>query len=168
MTTEALVPAAGKPVVATGGGGEDRPAAGDRRRGAVGGGAVPGVLRRKDREREDAGGVRESGGAIPGVVRGARPRAARRLPAPRGRLHPDTPRVGPHGEAAPGRDPHARRLARRQPSPPREPRGRGAGAEARRHEGRDAGPLAGGGEEAPWVRSTRAPWPGSGTGRCSR
>ena len=32
------------------------------------------------------------------------------------------------------------RLARRQPGPPGEPRGRGAGAEARRHQGRDAGP----------------------------
>ena len=37
------------------------------------------------------------------------------------------------------------------PGPPGEPRGRGAGAEARRHQGRDAGPLAGGGEEAPRV-----------------
>ena len=34
----------------------------DRRRGARGGGEVPGVLRGADRERADAGGVREGGG----------------------------------------------------------------------------------------------------------
>ena len=44
-----------------------------------------------DREREDAGGVRAGRRAIPRVVRGARSRAARRLPAPRGRLHPNAP-----------------------------------------------------------------------------
>ena len=49
-------------------------AAGDRRRGAGGGGAVSGVLRGADREREDAGGVRAGGGAVSGVVRGPRPR----------------------------------------------------------------------------------------------
>ena len=79
--------------------------------------------------------------AIPGVVRGARPRAARRRCTCR--LHPDAPGIGPDGEAAPRRDPHARRLARRQPSPPGEPRGRGAGAETRRHQGSDAGPVSG-------------------------
>ncbi len=31
------------------------------------------------------------------------------------RLHPDPPGIGPDREAAPGREPHARRLARRQP-----------------------------------------------------
>ena len=36
-----------------------------------------------------------------------------------------------------------------QPGPPGEPRCGRAGAEARRHQGRDAGPLAVGGEEAP-------------------
>ena len=97
----------------------DRPAAGDRRRGAVGGGAVPGVLRGADREREDAGGVRAGGGAVPRVVRGAGPPAARRLAAPRGRLLAMTvvttrlsgrtfntqemrtviPRIGPRGPA---------------------------------------------------------------------
>ena len=51
--------------------------------------------------------LRAGGGAIPWVVRSARARAARHLPAPRGRLHLDPPRVGPHGEAALGRDPHA-------------------------------------------------------------
>ena len=45
------------------------------------------------------------------------PRAVRRLAALRGRLHPNPSRIGPHGEAAPGRDPHARRLARRQQRP---------------------------------------------------
>ena len=149
----------------------DRPAAGDRRRGAGGGGAVPGVLRGADREREDAGGVRAGRRAIPGVVRGARARAPRRLAAPRGRLHPDAPGLGADREAAPGRDPHARRLARRQPGPPGEPRCGRAGAEARRHQGRDAGPLAVGGEEAPWVdrhgRSGRAPGPGRCSPSCS-
>ena len=168
MTTEALVPAAAAPAISTSGGRRDGPAAGDRRRGVPGHGAVSGVLRGKDREREDAGGVRAGGGAIPGVVRGSRPRAARRLAAPRGRLHPDPPRVGPHGEAAPGRDPHARRLARRQPGPPGEPRGRGPRAEARGHEGRDAGALAGGGEEAPRLDRHGRPGRAPGTGRCSR
>ena len=55
--------------------------------------------------------------------------------------------LGPDRETAPGRHSHARRLARRQPGPPREPRRGRPGAEARRHQGRDAGPLAGGGEE---------------------
>ena len=96
--------------------------AGDRDGRGPGHGAVPGVLRGADRERQNSGGVRAGGGAIPRVVRGARPRAARRIAAPRGRLHPDPPRLGPHGEAAPGRAPHARRLARRQPGPPGEPR----------------------------------------------
>ena len=74
--------------------------------------------------------------------RGARREASasRPCPAPRGRLHPDSPGVGPDRQAAPGRDPRALRLARRQPGPPGEPGGRGAGAEARRHQGRDAGP----------------------------
>ena len=143
----------------------DRPAAGDRRRGAGGGGEVPGVLRGADREREDqGGGVRAGRRAVSRVVRDARASAARRLPAPRGRLHPDPPWVGPHGETAPGRDPHARRLARRQPGPPREPRRGGSRPEARRHQGGDAGPLAGGGEEAPRVDRHGHPGraPGSG------
>ena len=56
-------------------------------------------------------------------------------PAPRRGLHPDAPGIGPDRQAAPGRDPHALRLARRQPGPPREPcRGR-ARPEARRHQG---------------------------------
>ena len=48
------MPAAGEPSVAPGGAGEIVLPRGDRRRGAPGHGAVPGVLRRKDREREDA------------------------------------------------------------------------------------------------------------------
>ena len=80
------------------------------------------------------------------------------------------PGIGPDREAAPGRDPYARRLARRQPSPPGEPRRGRARSEARRHQGRDAGPLASGGEEAP--RDDRhgrlGRGEGSGTGRCSR
>ena len=43
----------------------------------------------------------------------------------------------------------ALRLARRQPGPPRDPRGRGARTEARGHQELDAGPLAGGGKAAP-------------------
>ena len=61
-------------------------------------------LRRKHRERENTGSVR--GRAVG---------------------HPDPPGVGPDHEAAPGRHPHARRLARRQPDPPGEPRGALAG-----------------------------------------
>ena len=104
MTTEALVPAAAEPAVVTAGGGEIVLPQVIVDAGPAGGGEVPGVLRGADREREDAGGVRAGGGAVSGVVRGARPPAARHLPAPCGRLHPDPPRVGPHGEAAPGRD----------------------------------------------------------------
>ena len=147
--SEALVPAAAEPVVVTDRGADVvLPAlivdagAGCRR-------AVSGVLRGADREREDAGGVRAGGGAVSGVVRGPRPRPGCDSSAPRGRLHPDPPRVGPDRQAAPGRHPRALRLARRQPGPPGEPRRRGAGAEARRHQGLDAGPLAGRGPEAP-------------------
>ena len=64
-------------------------------------------------------------------------------------LHPDPPGVGPDRQAAPGRKPHARRLARRQPGPPREPGGGRPGAEARGDDGRDAGALAGRGAPAP-------------------
>ena len=71
------------------------------------------------------------------------------LAAARGGLHPDPPRVGAHGQAAPGRPPHARRLARRQPGYPGEPGGGRPGAEARGDEGRDAGALAGRGAPAP-------------------
>ena len=74
----------------------------------------------------------------------------------------------PHGEAAPGRDPHARRLARRQPGPPPEPRGCGPGAEARSHQGRDAGSVSGRGEEASrddrHECPGRAPEPGAALG----
>ena len=133
--------------------------------GAVGGRAVPGVLRGADREREDAGGVRAGRRAIPRVVRGARSPAARRLPAPRGRLHPDAPRVGPDREAAPGRDPLVRRLARRQPGHPGEPRRGRAGAEARRHQRARRRSSRRQRRGSSSRRSTRAPWPGSGTGR---
>ena len=115
-----------------------RVAAADRRRGARGGGAVSGVLRRADRQPAHAGGVWTDRGAVLGLVRGPRPGARGGLAAARGGLHPDPPRVGAHRQAAPGRPPHARRLARRQPGSPGEPGGGRAGAEARRHEGRDA------------------------------
>ena len=53
----------------------------------------------------------------------------------------------------------------RQPSPPREPRRGRPGAEARRDQGLDAGPLAGRGEEAPrrdrHRHTSRAPGPGA-------
>ena len=58
--------------------------------------------------------------------------------------------------------------ARRQPGPPGEPRGRGARSEARRDEGRDAGPVSVRGEEAPrddrHGRPSRAPGPGAALG----
>ena len=96
-----------------------------------------------------ARGLRAGGGAVPGLVRGAGAGARGGLAAARGGLHPDAPRVGAHGQAAPGGDPHARRLARRQPGPPGEPGRGGPGAEARRHQGRDAGGVAGRGPPAP-------------------
>ena len=168
MTTEALVPAAAEPAVVTAGGGEI---------------VLPQVI-------VDAG---PAAGArflefFAGRIANARTRAAygravgqflgwceaRGLglrdvsPAPRRRVHPDAPQLGPDGEAAPRRDPHARRLARRQPGPSGEPRGRGAGAEARRHQGRDASldPRPRRGSSS--ITSTRARWPASETGRSSR
>ena len=95
--------------------------------------------------------------------RGARPGAHGGRAAARGGLHPDPPRVGAHRQAAPGGDPHARRLARRQPDYPGEPGGGRAGADARRHEGRDAGALAGRG-----ARLLAAIDPGTLTGRRDR
>ena len=165
MTTEALVPAAAEPAIATGGAGEI---------------VLPQMI-------VDAGpsAVARFLEFFAGRIANARTRAAYgravgqflgwcearglglREVSP---LHVaayirDPPGVGPHGEAAPGRDPHARRLARRQPGPPREPRGRGAGAEARRHQGRDASPDPGRGEEAPRAHrhghAGRAPRPGA-------
>ena len=61
--------------------------------------------------------------------------------------------------------PDVRRLARRQPGPADEPCGRGAGAEARRHEGLDAGPVLRPRRGSSSTRSTPTPSPGSGTGR---
>ena len=168
MTTEALAPAAAEPAIATGGGREivlpqvivDAGPSAVARFLEFFAGRIANARTRAAYGR--------AVGAVPRVVRGARTRAARHLGAPRRRLHPDAPRLGPHGEAAPGRDPHARRLARRQPGPPGEPRGRGAGAEARRHQGRDAGALAGGSPEAPRVDRHgclgRAPGPGAALG----
>ena len=142
-----------------------RPAGADRRRRTGCRPAVPRVLRGADREREDAGGVRAGRGAVSGVVRGPRPRPTRDRPAPRGRLHPDPPGLGPDGETTPGRDPHALRLARRQPGPSGESGGCRAGAETRRHQGRDAGPDPGRGEEAPRAHrhghAGRPPRPGA-------
>ena len=96
-----------------------------------------------------ARGVRAGRGAVPGVVRGAGPGAPGGRAAARGGLHPDPPRVGAHRQAAPGGPPHARRLARRQPGPAGESGGSRPGADARRHDGRDAGALAGRGAPAP-------------------
>ena len=121
--------AAGRPALgALGVGRAARVAAADRRRGARGGGEVPRVLRRADRQPADAGGVRAGRGAVFGLVRGPGLGARGGLAAAGGGLHPDAPRVGAHGQAAPGRHPHARRLARRQPGPPGEPGGGRAGA----------------------------------------
>ena len=131
-----------------GAGSRRRPAGAHRRRLTGCCRAVPRVLRGTDRQREDAGGVRTGRGAVSRVVRGATPRPRRRLAAPRRRLHPDAPGVGPDRQAAPRGDPHALRLARRQPGSPGEPRRGRAGAEARRDEGVDAGPDPGRGEDA--------------------
>ena len=111
MTTEALVPSAKEPAIATGGGGEivlpqvivDAGPQATARFLEFFAGRIANARTRAAYGR--------AVGPIPEVVRGAPPRAARRLAAPRGRLHPDPPRVGPDREAAPGRDPHARRLA---------------------------------------------------------
>ena len=81
------------------------------------------------------------------------------------RTHPGSV---PTVQAAPGRDPRALRLARRQPSPPREPGGRGAETEARGHQGLDAGPLAVGGEAAPRQYRPRHPGRAPGPGAAQR
>ena len=100
MTTKALVPSAVEPAIATGG------------RGDI---VLPQVI-------VDAGPsavarfleffagriANARTRAAYGRAVGARPRAPRRLPAPRGRLHPDAPGIGADGEAAPDRDPNAR------------------------------------------------------------
>ena len=111
MTTEALTPAAAEPAVVTGGGREivlpqvivDAGPAAVARFLEFFAGRIANA--------RDACGVRTGRRAVPGVVRGARPRAARRLPAPRRRLHSDPPGIRPDRKAALGRDPHARRLA---------------------------------------------------------
>ena len=76
MTTEALVPATAAPAIATSGGGETVLPQVSVDAGPQATARFLRVLRGADRERPDAGGVRESGGAIPRVVRDARPRAA--------------------------------------------------------------------------------------------
>ena len=143
MTTEALVPAAAEPAVVTAGGGESVLPQMIAEAGAAAVGRYLEFTSRGGREREDAGGVRAGGGAVSRVVRGARARAARRLAAHVAayiRTHPGSvPTVKQHLHLAAIRAPHARR----QPGPPREPRGRGCGAEARCRQGRAAGPLAG-------------------------
>ena len=118
----------------------------------------------RDREPAHARGVRAGRGVVPGLVRCARPGAHGGLAAARGGLHPDPPRVGAHRQAAPGRLPHARRLARRQPGPAGEPGGGRPGADARRHEGRNAGALASRGAR----RLLEAIDPGTLTGRRDR
>ena len=69
-------------------------------------------------------------GRFLGWCRGARLGAAGDCAAPRGGLHPHAPGVGADGEAAPGRDPGALRLAGRPPGAAREPGRGGAGPEA--------------------------------------
>ena len=91
MTTEALAPAAAEPAIAPGGGAEIVLPQVIRRRGAVGGGAVPGVLRGRianARTRAECG---RAAGQFLGwcEARGFRLRDS--LLAPRGRLHPDAP-----------------------------------------------------------------------------
>ena len=165
MTTEALTPAAAEPAVVTGGGGEI---------------VLPQVI-------VDAGpaAVGRFLEFFAGRIANARTRAAYgravgqflgwceargppppgRLAAPRSRLHPNPPGIGPHGEAAPGRDPHARRLARRQPGAPREPRlGRARPRSTSSPRGRRPS-FRRRRRGSSLRRSTRAPWPGSGTAR---
>ena len=79
----------------------------------------------------------------------------------------NSPGIGPDRQAAPRGDPHALRLARRQPGPPGEPRRGRPGAEARRHQRarRRSSPRPRRGSS--WIASTRALWPGAGTGRSS-
>ena len=111
MTTEALAPAAAEPAIATGGGEQivlpqvivDAGPSAVARFLEFFAGRIANARTRAAYGR--------AVGQFPRVVRGARSRTARCFAAPRGRLHPDPPRVGPHGEAAPGRDPHARRLS---------------------------------------------------------
>ena len=116
--------------------------------------------------RRPGGSVRSSAGSRPGR-RGqeAGPRTTATIRGARRSAPSGGGSGGPHGEAAPGCDPHVRRLARRQPGPADEPCGRGAGAEARRHEGLDAGPVLRPRRGSSSTRSTPTPSPGSGTGR---
>ena len=118
--------------------------------------------------RRHARGLRAGRGAVFGVVRGAGPGAHGGRAAARGRLHPDPPRVGAHRQAAPGRPPHARRLARRQPGPAGEPGGGRPGPHARGDDGRDAGARASRGAPAPRGDRHRARSPAGATGRSSR
>ena len=69
-----------------------------------------------------ARGVRAGRGAVPGVVRGAGPGAHGGLAAARGGLHPDPPRVGAHGQAAPGLRTHSAATDRRLSTPAVVPR----------------------------------------------
>ena len=107
------------------------------------------VLRSRDLERSDAGRVRMGGGAVPGVgsSRGLTLRAIAPLHvAAYIRTHPGSvPTVKQHLAAIRA----LLRLARRPPGAAREPCRVGLGAEARRYEGRDAGPDAGGDARAP-------------------
>ena len=118
--------------------------------------------------REDAGGVRAGRRAIPRVVRGAG--SGFRDVSP---LH-----VAAYIRTRPGSVPTVKQhlaairmlggwLVVRQVLPG-EPRGRGAGAEARRHQ-RGRRPSSRRRRRGRFLRrSTRVPWPGSATGRCSR
>ena len=102
-------------------------------------------------------------------MRRARARAQPDLGGCRRRLRRGAPRcvARPHDQAAPGRHPPAVRLARGRSSGPVESDRRGAGTDARREEGQDAGPAARGSAAAPrldrhvghrWPRRPGAAW----------
>ena len=160
MTTEALAPAAAEPSIATGGGGGIVLLAGDRQGGVPGHGAVSGVLspegsrtqgrgRRTDgRSGNSSGGARREGSGCATSHRSTWP--------PTSLTHPGSaPTVKQHLAAI-------RMLGDWlvvSQVLPVNPAAAVAGPEARRHEGRDAGPLARRRRGSSSPRSTREPWP---------
>ena len=119
-TTEALAPVAAEPAIATGGAGrivlpQVIVDAGLRRWGGSWSSSRGGSRTR--------GRGRRTGGPSGNFCGGARREASGSVTSRRSTSPPTSGRTPgrPHGEAAPGRDPHARRLARRQAGPPVEP-----------------------------------------------
>ncbi len=135
-------------------------------------GEPPRPMSRRTHNRPSGATGASDGGSTSRPMSPARTRACRCPPARRPPAAEGPRRCPRSPGGSSGRDPHARRLAGRQPGPHREPRRGRPGAEARRHQGRDAGPLAGGGEEVPRVdrhgRAGRAPGPGAALGHAPR